>query len=822
MKKIYKVTKVSNNSNYRRILNEIKKIDDVENYKLNKEQALLYIEFKDDVEDIESKLLKAFRKYEKDAILTEVISDTVYRKVLLLRGLDCGYCAQRVEDLAKKEFNHERIVVDFSTERFIIETKDKNLYENVIEEVTKVTHKIDPNVVVKEIDDRTHHDIEIKPIIKKHHLIMFIIGIVLALGFMVARTIITKGFGWLHDGTGNDKSSFAVIDYIVLFSSLFLVGYEVIIDFVHNIFKRRELDEKFLMVIASIGAVITGHTLEAIAVMAFYQVGELLQEYAVNHSRKSIKELLTFEVSTAHLKIDDSEMEVEVESILPNDILVVKTGEMIPVDGVIVSGKSYLDLKTLTGEVLSQNVKVGDNVRSGSINLGKVIEVKATKLYKDSTMSQILDMVENASATKAKSENFISRFAKLYTPIIVFIAVVVALIVPLFICLVNNDFTNFTSLLFGSDTDKGFIYKGMVFLVIGCPCALVISVPLAYFGGIGLASKRGILVKGSNYLEILEKTDNILFDKTGTLTKGEFSVKDIVPVIDTITKDELHKLMAYAEYHSTHPIGISITESYGRENIFPDIIDEFSHIPGVGVRAIINGNRIRVCNYKKLMDEKIDFKEIDSNYLVLYVVKEKQVIGYVEIGDTIKDEAKDTINKLRKDGIKRIALLTGDSIKTSSVIKEELALDEMYAGLLPNDKVETLNKIKEETEKGRKTIYVGDGINDAPVLSAADVGIAIGAHASEGSIAIADVVIMNDNLSKIDEAIQISHITKIIVYENIIMALFFKMIVAVITFFDVPSMIWFAIFSDVGVSLLAILNSLRIIVLFKRKDKINE
>ena len=812
MKKIFKISKIVKKSNYRRIQGEIKKIEGVQSLKLDKEKDILSIEF--DTIDIEDKLLKAFRKLEKNAEIEEVINDEVFRKVLILKGIDCGYCAQRIEALAKKEFDYERLVVDFSTERLIIETKDKALYDNLISEVAIITKKVDPRIVVLEFDKQARQNIEMIKPFRTYQLVLFIIGILITIGFIIGRTIYLHDFKWIFDHESNGEYGFSWIDRITLIVALILVGFQVLLDFTVNIFRRRELDEKFLMSVASIGAIVTGHTLEAISVMVLYQVGKYLQDIAINHSRKSIKELLKFEATTARLKVDDKELEVDVESILPNDVIIVKTGEMIPVDGVVTSGKSYLDLKALTGEILSQNVKTGDSVRSGSVNLGNVLEIKTKKIYRDSTMNQILDMVENASANKAKSENFITRFAKIYTPVIVFLAVLVGLFVPLIISLVNHDLAGYKDLLLG---DNGFIYKSMVFLVIACPCALVISVPLAFFGGIGLASKRGILVKGSNYLEALDRAESVLFDKTGTITKGEFSVKRITSLDENISVEEISKLIAYAEYHSTHPIGVSITDHYGRENIFPDLIDEYSHTPGIGVKAIINGSLIRVWNYKKIKEEFKDFKEIESQYLVLYVVKEKRIIAYIEMGDTIKDEAPEFINTLEKQGIKNIALLTGDNRFTSQGIADELNIHNVYPELLPIDKVKILDEYKEKSDGS--TIYIGDGINDAPVISCADVGIAIGAQASEGSIAIADIVIMNNNLTKINEAIKIAHYTKKTVYQNIIFALFFKALVLVITFFDIPSMIWLAIFSDVGVSLLAILNSLKITTLFKAKLK---
>jgi len=816
MKSTFKINKLVNKGNYRRILGEVKKIDGVVSLRVNKDNNTLSIEY--DNESVIEQILKAFRKYEKNVELELVINDEVYRKVLILKGIDCGQCAQRIETLAKKEFDYERVVVDFSTERFIIETKDKNLYDNLIAEVSIIAKKVDPRIIVQEMNKRQRgEDLDNVKFFKPYQLIMFIFGITLTIAFIIVRSSILGNIDWLFDGSHNDSYLYSWFDYAVIVVALILVGFQVLLDFVINLFKRHELDEKFLMSVASVGAIITNHVLEAILVMVLYQVGKFLQDLAVNHSRKSIKALLSFEATSARLKVDDKELEVDVESILPNDVLIVKTGEMIPVDGVVVNGKSHLDLKALTGEMLGQNVKAGDNVRSGSINLGNVLEIKAKKIYRDSTMNQILDMVENASSNKAKSENFITQFAKIYTPVVVSLASIVGIIVPLVIALIHSDIKSYPALLIGSD---GWIYKAMVFLVIACPCALVISVPLAFFGGIGLSSKRGILVKGSNYLEALDKTQNVLFDKTGTITKGEFSVKSIVSLNETISTDEIKRLVAYAEYHSTHPIGISITDNYGRENIFPDLIDEFVHSPGIGVRAVINGSLIRVINYKRVKEDYKDFKEIKSQYLVLYVVKDKQIIGYIEIGDTIKDEAKEFLNRLDKQGISRVALLTGDNKSTSQAIANELGIKTVHSELLPNDKVKILEKYKSESTG--KTIYIGDGINDAPVISSADVGIAVGRGASEGAIAIADVVIMDDNLLKVNEIINISHFTKRIVYENIIFALFFKTLVLVITFFNIPSMIWLAIFSDVGVSLLAILNSLRIPALNQKRGKKNE
>lgn len=815
MKKSFEIVKIGNKRNYRRIAGEIKKIDGVLNTNLITEKNILHVEYNDEITNIEERLLKAFNIYDKKVELKEIVQTEVYRKVLRLKGLDCGHCANRIEDLAKKNFDYERIVVDFSTERFILETKDEYLANNAIEEVGRIAHKVDPRIqVMDSAGARTIRDNTEQRHLNIPFFILFIVGLAITFGHIITKSIVENDFGlFTHAET---LKEIPLDDLIVLSVGFLMVSIKVIIDFIRNIFTRHEMDEKFLMTVASIGAICTAHMIEAISVMALYQIGEFLQDRAVNHSRKSIKELLTFEVSNARLRVGEDEMEVDVESILPGDILIVKTGEMIPVDGTITNGKTYLDLKALTGESAYQSGKVGDMVRSGSINMGNVIEVKAKKIYRDSTMSQILDMVENASATKAKTENFISKFAKAYTPSIVIIACLVAFISPFFIHMLNP--APYRELFLGNGVDKGSIYKGMVFLVISCPCALVISVPLAYFGGIGLASKNGILVKGSNYLEALSKTEAVLMDKTGTLTKGEFSVKEIVPLAD-IDKEELHKLMAYAEFHSTHPIGMSIVESYGKDKIFSEIIEDFSHVTGRGVRAVINGSRIAVCNYRQILDYKIEFEQIINPDLVLYVIKERQVIGYVVIGDSVREEALTLVSELKAEGVKKVAILTGDNKQTSLAVGKEIGVDDIHSELLPQQKVEILDGYKEQMSKSGRVIYVGDGINDAPVISASDVGIAMGATGSEGSIAIADVVVMGDNLSKITDILKISKVTKRIVIQNIVFALAVKTIVAVLVFFNIPIMMWLAIFSDVGVSLIAILNSFRTTYVFKRREK---
>ena len=812
--KNYNIYKVSNKNNYRRITQEIKKIEGVITLNIDKNQDVLFIEY-NPVVDIYDDILKAINKYEKNAYLEEIENIEVFRKVLKLKGIDCAQCALKIEMLAKKNFSHKQIIVDFSTERFIIETTDIDLIKNIVNEVSKIAHKVDPRIVVMDVATRQRMEAEERFSVDKKDIVIFGIG-ALALVFSFIWTIfVDKGNPFSHD---THLSPIVQISTII---SYLLIGYKVIYRFFRNIINRRFLDENFLMTIASIGAIVTAHNYEAVLVMLLYQIGTFLQERAVNHSRKSISALLSYEAKKARIRVNGEELEVEVESVLPGDILIVKNGEMIPVDGIITDGKSYLDTKALTGESQYRNVKVGDEVLSGSTNLGSVIEIKAIRPQSESTMTKILDIVENASISKAKTENFITKFAKVYTPVVVIAALLLMVVSPFVKHLIDPS-NSIKDLFLGTNGVTGSIYMGMIFLVISCPCALVISIPLTFFGGIGLASRRGILIKGSNYLEALNNVENVIFDKTGTLTYGTFGLIDVVSVSD-VSKDEILRLAAYTEYHSTHPIGNSIVDAYGRDNIFTEIIEDFTEVSSRGVRALINGSKITIGNYRCLQEAKIEVPDVKAAGLVLYVLKEKTYIGYLVIGDTIREEAFEVITQMRNNGINSVQIFTGDAKNVSISVANGLNVDEVYYELLPAQKVEKLEEVKNATEnKNAKTVYIGDGINDAPVISLADVGIAMGGSGSEGAIAIADIVIMTDNLNKVNEVIKISKKTRKIVVQNIILALSIKIVVLLLTVLELEVSMWLAIFSDVGVSLLAILNSLRVMNIFKKEKKQNK
>ena len=582
------------------------------------------------------------------------------------------------------------------------------------------------------------------------------IKIIIALILYAISMVIKFENEWINNGI-------FIISYII-------VGFEIVKKAIRNIFRGKVFDENFLMTIATIGAFGIGEYPEAVAVMLFYQVGELFQSYAVDKSRKSIASLMDIRPDFANLWQD---------------------GEIkIPLDGIILEGKTTLDTKALTGESFPREVVEGEEVLSGCINLNGVIKVEVKKEYGESTVSKILELVENASSKKSKSENFITKFAKYYTPIVVIIAVILAIVPPL---------------ILGIETFSDWIYRALSFLVVSCPCALVISIPLSFFGGIGGASKMGILVKGSNYLEALSHAEIVVFDKTGTLTKGVFEVQKIEPV--QISKEELLEVVAYAENYSNHPISESIKQVYERK-IKENEINDYQELSGLGITAKIKGKEVLVGNEKLMNTRKIEFEKCNEIGTILYVAIENKYAGYILISDTIKEDAKTTIHELKKNNIKQTVMLTGDRKKVGENVAEKLGMDKVYTDLLPADKVEKVEELlKAKSEKG-KLVFVGDGINDSPVLTLADIGIAMGGLGADSAIEAADIVIMTDEPSKLIKAIKLSKKTMRIVRENIIFAIFVKIVVLVLTAVGVSTM-WEAVFADVGVSIIAILNALR-------------
>ena len=583
------------------------------------------------------------------------------------------------------------------------------------------------------------------------------------------------------------------INNIIYIISYIIVGFEIVKKAVRNIFRGKVFDENFLMTVATIGAFCIGEFPEAVAVMLFYQIGELFQDYAVDKSRKSISNLMDIRPDYANIERDGKIQKVDPEDVKIGEIIIVKPGEKIPLDGCVIEGKSSLDTKALTGESLPREISEGEEVLSGCINLNGLIKVEVTKEFGESTVSKILDLVENASSKKSKSEHFITKFAAYYTPIVVIIAVILAIVPPLVI--ENAVFSD-------------WLYRALSFLVVSCPCALVISIPLSFFGGIGGASKMGVLIKGSNYLEALTNTEIVVFDKTGTLTEGVFEVQK-VKAID-ISVEELLKLTAYAENYSNHPISLSVKKAYNKEIDEKQIV-KTQELSGRGIVATIGKKEILVGNEKLMKEKQINFEKCDDIGTILYVAIDKKYAGYILISDRIKEDSVKAISNLKKNNVKQTVMLTGDRKDVGERVAKQLGIDKVYTELLPDGKVEKVEELlKKKSEKG-KLAFVGDGINDAPVLAISDIGIAMGGLGSDAAIEAADVVLMTDEPSKIVNAIQLSKKTMRIVKENIIFAIFIKVLVLILSAFGISTM-WEAVFADVGVSILAIINALRVLI----------
>ena len=582
-----------------------------------------------------------------------------------------------------------------------------------------------------------------------------------------------------------------VVNNILFIISYIIIGKEILEKAFKNITRGKVFDENFLMTVATLGAFLIGEYPEAVAVMLFYQIGELFQIYAVDKSRKSVAALMDIRPDYANLLDDGKEIKVNPEKVNIGDVIIIKPGEKIPIDGVVIEGNTSLNTFALTGETVPREVGKKDEVLSGSINNEGLIKVKTTKKFSDSTVSKILDLVENASSKKSNSENFISKFAKYYTPIVVVIALTLCIFPPI---ILNQKFTT-------------WIYRGLSFLVVSCPCALVVSIPLSFFGGIGASSKIGVLIKGSNYIESLSKTETIICDKTGTLTEGVFEVQKIKPV--DISEKELLKYAAYTEHFSNHPISMSLKKAYGKK-IDSSKVTNTKEISGKGVIATIDNKEIIVGNEKIVKDENIKYVKSEEVGTIIYIAIDKKFAGTIVISDKIKKDAKKAIRLFRKNNVKKIVMLTGDKENISKEVFDELKLDDYKAELLPQDKVEIVEQIIKEKTESKQVAFIGDGINDAPVLALSDIGIAMGGAGSDAAIEAADIVIMTDEPSKLADAMEISKKTMKIVKENIIFAITVKIVVLLLSALGLATM-WAAVFADVGVSVIAILNALRIL-----------
>lgn len=604
-----------------------------------------------------------------------------------------------------------------------------------------------------------------------------VIKIIVSLILFIIALVIPFENIWVND-------TIYIISYLI-------VALEILINAAKNIIKGKVFDENFLMAIATLGAFAIREFPEAVAVMLFYQVGELFQSYAVDKSRKSITSLMNIRPDYANVKRKENIEKVSPEEVNIGEVIIVKPGEKIPLDGIIIEGSTMIDTKALTGEAIPRHVTINDEVLSGCINQNGVISIKVTKKFKESTVSKMLELVENASSKKSKSENFITKFAKYYTPTVVVIALILAIIPPF---------------IFKNTTFIDWVYRALSFLVVSCPCALVLSIPLSFFGGIGGASKVGVLVKGSNYLEALAKTKTVVFDKTGTLTEGIFEVQKVNAV--KISKEELLQIAAQAECYSNHPISVSLQKAHGKE-ISKEEVVETQEIAGLGIKANLQGKgEVLVGNEKLMKDKKIPYTICKELGTIVYVAINNEFVGSIVIADNIKKDSKQTIENLKKHHITKIVMLTGDKKEVAEDVAKTLGINNVYAQLLPHEKVQKLEELLKNKNKQEKLAFVGDGINDSPALALADVGIAMGALGADSAIEAADIVIMTDEPSKIAVAMNVAKKTMRIVKENIIFAISVKIGILLLTAIGISNM-WEAVFADVGVSVIAIINALR-------------
>ncbi len=690
---------------------------------------------------------------------------------LQLTGLDCAQCANLIEQRVQKLNGVKSASLDFISGKLAIEAHNKEALPNLLKQAEKVVYTAEPNAKVQERQDS-------KPQKDKREQIARILQYIGA-GLFVLGLAVTLPL---------------LFQLVTFLAAYLLIGWQVIVQAVKNIAKGQVFDENFLMSIATIGAFAIGQYPEGVAVMLFYQVGEGFQELAVTRSKRSIADLMGLRPDYATLYAQGVEQRVAPEQVSVGDIIVVKPGERVPLDGIVTQGVSSLDTAALTGESLPQDVSTGSEVLSGSVNINGLLQIKVSKPFAQSTATQILELVQNSGAKKASSENFITKFAKYYTPFVVFSALLLAILPP----------------LFAGGGYALWLRRALVFLVVSCPCALVLSIPLSYFGGIGGAAKVGILIKGSNYLEALNKVDIVVLDKTGTLTKGVFTLKEIQPEQD-FSKEQLLYYAAMAERNSSHPIANCISEAYGRQ-LNGRAVTEYKEIAGQGIKAVIDNKVVLVGNGKLMRSYNIPINEIASADTIAHIGIGGRYAGYFSIGDKIKATSYKAITELQAQGI-RVAMLTGDNELAAKSVAEQLGIQEYYAQLLPAQKIEQLESIAKSAKS--KTVFVGDGINDAPVLARADIGIAMGGVGSDAALEAADMVLMTDDLSKIGVSLKIAKRTRFIVIQNIAFSLLVKGVILVLGALGLVSM-WGAVFGDVGVSIIAVLNAVRAM---KRKDK---
>lgn len=770
-----------------------RKIDGVLDANINFISKNLVIQFQSEegILNAIDEIKKIVKRIEPQVIVKEKAISKTKAEVFILEGLGCANCAAKMEREIKKLPGVNSAVVDFASKKLIVELSSSEDKKEVYNDIEKVVKRIEAHVklIPNKVNASKHQEADHSHDHEHSH---------------------GHNHSHAHGGEGNNKNKiiqfsigvvfFAIavifkldpiVEFVLFFISYLLIGGEVLLVAIKNILRGEVFDENFLMALATVGAFSIGEFPEGVGVMLFYQIGEFFQDIAVNKSRKSISALMDIRPDYANKKFKNEIVKVDPEEVHIGDIIIVKPGEKVPLDGIVIEGKSLVDTAALTGESVPREVKGGDEILAGVINKNGLLTIEVKKEFGESTLAKILDLVQNASSKKAPTENFVTKFARYYTPIVVISATILAIVPPI---------------LIPGATFSEWIYRALVFLVVSCPCALVVSIPLGFFGGIGGASKNGILVKGGNYLEALNSVEVVVFDKTGTLTKGVFKVTEM-HAEGEISKEELLEYAAYTESYSNHPIATSILKAYGKDVIKEDI-ENFEEIAGKGISANVKGKYVLAGNSKLMDSEKISYSKAENVGTVLYVAIDRKYVGSIIISDEIKEDSIKAIDNLKSMGVKKVVMLTGDNKGIASDVGRILGVDEVYSELLPHNKVEKLEELfKEKSPKG-KIVFVGDGINDAPVLARADVGIAMGGIGSDAAIEAADIVIMTDEPSKIAEAIKIAKKTKRIVMQNIIFALSVKIAILVLATFGISTM-WEAVFGDVGVALIAVLNSMR-------------
>ena len=723
---------------------------------------------------------------------------------LTLSGLDCANCANKIEDRVNRLELVEEANLNFSTSQLTVLIKESALKTDVITEIKRIVKQLEPHVVVEErvstqvvhkssccggscsshteshhgqaghSHEHSHKTLDNESSSKVFSFIKenawLLLGVII---FLAIHTFKPVG----------------ILEVVLYGVSYLLIGGKVLLTAFRNITRGEIFDENFLMMVATVGAFAIGEYPEAIAVMLFYEIGELFQSYAVNRSRKSISSLLDIRADHANLVTESGTKEVAPEAVSIGDLIVIKPGERVPLDGEIIEGECYLDTSALTGESIPRLISVGEEILAGCINTNALVKVRVTKVAGESTVARILELVENASSKKAQTEKFITKFARVYTPIVVLLAVLIAIIPP-FVFQVNF---------------STWLYRALSFLVVSCPCALVVSIPLGFFAGLGGASKQGVLVKGGNYLEALNHVETVVFDKTGTLTKGVFKVSQIKPV--NMNEAEFIELAAYAESQSTHPIAKSIVDAY-TQVIDPTVLSQYEEIAGHGIKVFVGDKEVLIGNVKLMQRANLNVAEVDAIGTIIHMVVNQQYVGYMVIADEIKENSKAAIAKLKQHGVSKVVMLTGDHEGVAKKVAAELGVDEVYAGLLPHQKVEHVEEILAHKTKDKNVVFVGDGMNDAPVLARADIGVAMGGIGSDAAIEAADVVLMEDDPMALVKAINKAKQTSTILYQNIIFALGVKILVMILVACGLATM-WAAVFADVGVTILAVMNSTR-------------